>query len=163
LRGDRRAGHKGIALTDFYLTDARWALIADRLPGKESDPGSHGRDNRLFIEAVFWIVRTGSSWRSLPLHFGKWYTNYTRFRRWTRKGVWPRVLDQLAAAGPCEYFYEDGAIHYDPLRPLAAQKVRTAPVAARRRRKSSPEAQGGGEGNASAPSLSRLHSPARLY
>jgi len=116
-------------LTDYYLTDERWALIASRLPGKEGDPGCHGRDNRLFIEAVFWIVRTGSPWRRLPPHFGKWYTNYTRFRRWTQKRVWPRVLNALRADESCEYFYEKGVIrHAPPLRP-GAQDARTAPAA----------------------------------
>lgn len=112
-RKDRRArDDRGacIALTDYYLTDERWALIASQLPGKESDPGCHGRDNRLFIEAVLWIARTGSPWRSLPPRFGNWYTNYTRFYRWRKKQVWPRVLNALATDETCEYFYEEGAI-----------------------------------------------------
>ena len=116
-------------MTDYYLTDERWALIASHLPGKEGDPGCHGRDNRLFIEAVFWIVRTGSPWRSLPPHFGKWYTNYTRFRRWTQKRVWPGVLDALAADESCEYFFEEGALRHAPLRLLVAQEGGTATAA----------------------------------
>ena len=131
-------------MTDFYLTDKRWALIACHLPGRESNPGCHGRDNRLFIEAVFWIVRNRSSWRRLPPHFGKWYTNYTRFRRWTRKGIWPGVLAALAADGPCEYFCKDGEILYAPLLTLAAP-AGTA----------QPEGQGGCDDDASAPSQSR--------
>ena len=105
---------KEVALTEYYLTDERWALIASRLPGKEGDPGCHGRDNRLFIEAVFWIVRTGAPWRSLPPHFGKWYTNYTRFHRWRQNGRWPGVLNALKADEACEYFYEDGVIRHAP-------------------------------------------------
>ena len=115
---------------DYYLTDERWALIASRLPGKEGDPGCHGRDNRLFIEAVFWIARTGSPWRRLPAHFGKWYTNYTRFRRWTQKRVWAGVLNALAADESCEYFFEEGVIRHAPLRRLVAQDAGAAPVAA---------------------------------
>ena len=108
----RARGRRGssMALTNYYLTDERWAMIASHLSGKEGDPGCHGRDNRLFIEAVLWIVRTGSPWRSLPPHFGNWYTNYTRFHRWRRKQVWPRVLNALATDETCVYFYEDGAI-----------------------------------------------------
>ncbi|OYV66235.1 MAG: DDE transposase, partial [Acidiphilium sp. 21-66-27] len=44
----------------FVLTDAQWARIEPHCLGKASDPGRSGRDNRLFLEAVLWIVRTGS-------------------------------------------------------------------------------------------------------
>ncbi len=118
-----RAIRKEVALTEYYLTDDRWALIASRVPGKEGDPGCHGRDNRLFIEAVFWIVRTGSPWRSLPPHFGKWYTNYTRYRRWMQKRVWPVVMSALAMDQTCEYFYEDGEILHAPLRRFVAPEA----------------------------------------
>ena len=104
------------ALTGIYLTDARWALIASALPGKGGDPGRHGRDNRLFMEAVLWIVRTGASWRKLPPEFGHWYTAYTRFNRWSLKNVWPEVFRKLAQDQDCKYTYENGAIVYAPLR-----------------------------------------------
>ena len=55
------------------LSDAQWERIAPQLPGKVGDPGSSGRDNRRFIEAVLWIARTGSPWRDLPEAFGKWF------------------------------------------------------------------------------------------
>ena len=126
---------------DYYLTDKRWALIASRLSGKESDPGCHGRDNRLFIEAVFWIARSGSPWRRLPARFGKWYTHYTRFHRWKQKQVWPEVMNALAADETCEYFYEGGAIRHAPPPPVATEAAESAP-----------EAQGGPDGAASPPS-----------
>ena len=109
-------------LTKNYLTDERWGLIASCLPGKDGDPGRHGHDNRLFIEAVFWIVRTASPWRSLPLKFGRWYTIYTRFHRWTRKGRWADVLNALAADDTCEYFYREGEIRYEPTQQRAAER-----------------------------------------
>ena len=111
-------------MTEYYLTDERWALIASCLPGKEGDPGCHGRDNRLFIEAVFWIVRTDSSWRSLPPHFGKWYTTYTRFNRWRQKGIWLGVLNALKVDEACEYFYKDGVICHAPGASSGRRKLR---------------------------------------
>ena len=30
------------------------------------------KDNRLFLEAVLWRVRTGVPWRDLPSDFGNW-------------------------------------------------------------------------------------------
>lgn len=44
-------------------------------------------NNRLFVEAVLWIVRTGSPWRDLPIEFGKWNTVFKRFRDWVKADV----------------------------------------------------------------------------
>jgi transposase len=44
----------------YVLTNAQWAKMEPHCLGKPTDPGRRGGDNRLFIEAVLWIVRTGS-------------------------------------------------------------------------------------------------------
>ena len=44
----------------FVLTDAQWAKMEPHCLGKSTDPGRSGCDNRLFVEAVFWIMRPGS-------------------------------------------------------------------------------------------------------
>ena len=54
------------------LADAQWERIKVLVPGKETDRGSTGRDNRLFVDAVLWIARTSSPWRDLPDAFGNW-------------------------------------------------------------------------------------------
>jgi len=94
-------------LIEDYLSEELWRAVAPLLPGKASDPGCSGRDNRLFLEAVFWILRTGSAWRDLPPQFGKWYTAYTRYHRWDRKGVWPRVVVALSQNGAYDFQYDD--------------------------------------------------------
>ncbi len=43
----------------FVLTDRVWHRLEPHLPGKSSDAGATAKDNRLFLEAVFWRVRTG--------------------------------------------------------------------------------------------------------
>jgi transposase len=62
----------------FCLTDAQWAKMELHCLGKPSDPGRTGGDNRLFVEAVLWIARTGSPWQDLPSLFGKWNTVFQR-------------------------------------------------------------------------------------
>ena len=94
----------------LMLSDAQWKRIAPELLGKAGDPGSSGRDNRLFIEAVLWIARTGSPWRDLPEAFGKWFTVYTRFWRWAQKGVWERVFKALCEDPDFEYVLIDGTL-----------------------------------------------------
>jgi putative transposase len=78
------------------LTNAQWQLIANLVPGKPGDKGRHGEDNRLFVDAVLWILRTGAPWRDLPPAFGEWNSVFQRFNRWSRKGVWERLFKVLA-------------------------------------------------------------------
>ena len=70
----------------MWLRNDQFERIAALLPGKVSDPGRTAADNRLFVEAVLWIARTGSPWRDLPPEFGPWNSVYQRFARWSRRG-----------------------------------------------------------------------------
>jgi transposase len=77
------------------ISDEAWARIEHLLPGR---PGGHGgvaKDNKLFINAIFYIAKTGCPWRDLPEKFGKWDTVYQRFARWCRIGIWQRVFAEL--------------------------------------------------------------------
>ena len=80
------------------------------LPGKASDCGVTAKDNRLFVEAVLWIARTGAPWRDMPKEFGNWHRIYVRYARWSQKGVWKRVFEELADDPDLEYLMVDGSI-----------------------------------------------------
>jgi transposase len=97
-------------LDRLCLTDVQWEKIADLLPGKPGDPGRSGADNRLFVEAVLWIARTGAPWRDLPAMFGNWNSVFQRFRRWARKGVFERMFQALRGEPDFEYVIADGTI-----------------------------------------------------
>ncbi|MDB5789501.1 MAG: hypothetical protein JWQ50_9416 [Caballeronia mineralivorans] len=47
------------------LSDDQYDRIAPLLQGKSTDPGRTAGDNRLFVEAVLWIARTGSGFVNL--------------------------------------------------------------------------------------------------
>ena len=94
----------------FVVDDAAWAKVAPLLPGKPADPGVTGKDNRLFLEAVLWRVRTGVPWRDLPGTFGKWNSVFQRFRRWVKGGVFERVFADLSDEPDFEYAPIDGTI-----------------------------------------------------
>lgn len=118
----------------FVLTDAQWALIEPHCLGKSTDPGRSGRDNRLFMEAVLWIVRTGSPWRDLPAAFGNWSTAFRRFSDWRNADVFKRIFEALSSDPDMEYAMVDativkvhrhgqGAKGGRRARPLAARKA----------------------------------------
>ena len=76
----------------FELSDEQWGRVEGLLPGR---PGRSGDNNRLFLDAVLWIARTGAPWRDLPERFGDWNRVFQRFHRRAPKGVWQRVFDAL--------------------------------------------------------------------
>ncbi len=77
------------------IADDHWDRIKDFLPGQAGDPGVTAKDNRLFVNAVLWIAKTGAPWRDLPERFGPWGSVWKRFDRWGAKGVWKRVFEEL--------------------------------------------------------------------
>ena len=94
----------------FVVSDAVWAKVASLVPGKATDPGATAKDNRLFLEAVLWRVRTGLPWRDLPEGFGKWHSVFQRFRRWVTGGVFERAFACLSGEPDFEYALIDGTI-----------------------------------------------------
>lgn len=94
----------------LLLRDDQWRRIEPLLHGKASDRGVTAKDNRLFVEAVLWIARTGAPWRDLPDAFGRWHTVYMRYNRWARKGVWQQIFDTLSDDLDLEQLMIDGSI-----------------------------------------------------
>jgi len=92
------------------LTDEQWERIGPLLPGKAGDRGRSAADNRLFIDAILWLARGASPWRDLPPELGHWKSVYTRFRRWSRAGVWERPFRELSADPDFEYVLVDATI-----------------------------------------------------
>jgi transposase len=91
----------------YELTDAQWRLIGELLPGKASDPGRTAANNRLFVDAVLWVLRSGAHWHDLPPRYGKWKSVHTRFSRWAKNGVWERVFAVLIKDRNNEYLMLD--------------------------------------------------------
>ncbi len=94
----------------LVLSDAAWERMAPLIIGRPDQKGSTGRDNRMFVEGVLWIVRTGSPWRDLPEAFGDWNSVFRRFSRWSIKGVWWRIFEAMSDDPDFEYLIVDSTI-----------------------------------------------------
>ena len=94
----------------YELSDEQWQKIADLVPGKVGDPGRSGADNRLFVNGVLWVLRSGAHWHDLPPCYGKWKSVHKRFARWAKAGAWERVFAQLTADPDNDYLMLDSSL-----------------------------------------------------
>ncbi|MDR0251124.1 MAG: IS5 family transposase, partial [Burkholderiales bacterium] len=91
------------------ISDNVWGLLEPRLLGRKGTWGENARDNRQFINAVFWILRTGAPWRDLPPDYGDWKNTHRRFCRWRDKGVWEGLLEALIDEADFEWLMIDAS------------------------------------------------------
>jgi transposase len=91
----------------YELSNEQWRRIEHLLPGKEGDPGRTGDDNRLFVNAVLWVLRSGARWSDLPERYGKYKSVHKRFARWAEKGIWERVFESLTGDPDNQYLMLD--------------------------------------------------------
>jgi transposase len=110
------------------MADAEYERVQDLLP-------AHGpaADNRLFLDAVLYIARTGIPWRDLPARFGNGNSAWRRFDRWSRAGVWRRVFEALQDPDLEWLILDPTVIRAHPCA-AGAKKRRTGPAARPTRR-----------------------------
>ena len=78
----------------FWLTDAQMARLEPFFPK------SHGKprvDDRRVLSGIIFINRNGLRWCDAPKEYGPPKTLYNRWKRWSDKGVFARIMDGLAA------------------------------------------------------------------
>lgn len=79
-----------------FLSEEQFERVYEAL---RREPKIHTTDRareRRFVEAVYWIDRSGAQWRLLPAEYGAWNSVYKRFARWADLGVWERLLAAVA-------------------------------------------------------------------
>jgi len=94
----------------YELSEEQWERIKGMLSGKAEDPGRSGRDNRVFVNGVMWVLRSGARWHDLPERYGKWKTAHKRFTRWAKAGVWERVFESLIKDRKNDYLMLDSTL-----------------------------------------------------
>lgn len=94
----------------YELSQAQWERIEPLLPGKAGDPGRTASDNRLFVNGVLWVLRSGAHWCDLPERYGRWKTAHKRFSRWSAAGVWERIFADLIKDRDNQYLMIDSTL-----------------------------------------------------
>lgn len=89
----------------FLLSDVQMQRIEPYFPR------SHGVarvDDRRIVSGIIFVIRNGLRWRDAPREYGPHKTIYNRFIRWSRLGVFNRILAELSAeCGPSDQLMID--------------------------------------------------------
>ena len=98
-------------LRRYELTDQEWNRIKDLLPPEKSGKrGRPSKDNRMILNAMVWIARSGAPWRDLPERYGPWETVYSRFRKWINDGILDNIFRVLGLDAELDELFMDSSI-----------------------------------------------------
>jgi len=93
-----------------HIDDAAFGRIADYLNHERCLYRMNESSLRRFIEAVYWMARSGAQWRMLPADYGHWNAVYRRFDRWSKQGVWKRMFHYFSQDSDLEWLMIDSTI-----------------------------------------------------
>lgn len=82
-------------MSRYELTNEEWKRIENLLPEPHTGKGRPAKDNRLMMNGMMWIARSGAEWRELPEKYGPWQTVYAKFRKWEKEGILELVFKAL--------------------------------------------------------------------
>ena len=92
------------------INDGQWKQIEGFLPGRPDSVGVTAKDNRLFVDGVLWVLRSGAEWKDLPEEYGKWKSAHKRYTRWARAGIWKKIFQVLLDDPDNRYVMIDSTI-----------------------------------------------------
>src|SRR5680860_94393 len=79
-------------------SDAEWAILEPLVPPAKSGGPRGGRPawpRRSIVDAILYVVRTGCSWRQLPVDFPPWQTVYGLVSTWRDDGTLDEIHNRL--------------------------------------------------------------------
>ncbi len=80
----------------YWLSDDQMAKLEPFFPK------SHGKprvDDKRVLSGIIFINRNGLRWRDAPVAYGPHKTLYSRWKRWSEKGIFARMLLELSCQG----------------------------------------------------------------
>lgn len=92
----------------MYLKNEMYEAIEKILQQEKKKSGRGNNGNmRIFIEGIIYVMHSGIGWRQLPKEYGKWYSVWQRFDRWSKNGLWAKIFTIIQPA------FENGTIAID--------------------------------------------------
>jgi transposase len=111
-------------MTCDALRDDQWERIKDFVPGGRKGKRGPRSNNRLFLDALLWMARSGGRWRDLPERFGGYQSVKRRYYRWIEMGVLDEMLAVLAREADLEWLMIDSTIVRAHSQAAGARKVK---------------------------------------
>ena len=92
------------------LRDDQWERLRDLVPGGRAGQRGLRCDNRLFVDALLWMARSGARWRDLPARFGQHQSVKRRYYRWVERGALGGFFEALTAEADLEWLMLDTTV-----------------------------------------------------
>ena len=92
------------------LRDDQWERLRDLVPGGRGGQRGPRCDNRLFVDALLWMARSGARWRDLPERYGSHQAVKRRYYRWVERDVLGGFVAALAADADLERLMIDSTV-----------------------------------------------------
>lgn len=95
---------------DYFIKEREWEEIFKILRDFKDIHTKNEQRLRQFIEALWYIARTGCQWRLLPFYYGHWRSVHRRFKKWSDKGIWEMLFQKLQQEPDLEAVMIDATI-----------------------------------------------------
>ena len=97
-------------MREEYITDETWVKMLIFFRGVRGIYVGKDRKLKMFIEAIYWITRTGAQWREMPEKYGCWNSIFARFNDWSKKNIWGKLMEFCVQDPDLEYLSIDATI-----------------------------------------------------
>lgn len=93
-----------------YITNEAWTKMLIFFKEVKGIYVGNEKTLKQFIEAIYWIARTGAQWREVPEKYGNWNSVFVRFNEWSKKNIWGKLMDFCVQDPDLEYLSIDATI-----------------------------------------------------
>jgi transposase len=83
----------------MMLSDAQWSELEPLVEVCRPKAKTPPQDLQRTLSAILWRHQNGAKWRAIPEDLGPWWRAAQIFIRWSRAGVWERLLSLVQERG----------------------------------------------------------------